>query len=90
LQIVSARGGPDALPHEMQTYDLDTIRRLGVEIAAGSAIAHLTRAGLDGFFIHLDADVLDDAVMPAVDSRQPDGLSYDELGSLLRPGLDSG
>jgi arginase len=28
--------------------------------------------------------------MPAVDSRQPDGLSYDELESLLRPVLDSG
>ena len=40
-------------------------------------------------WIHLDVDVLDDAVMPAVDSRQSDGLSYAELELLLRPLLDS-
>ena len=28
--------------------------------------------------------------MPAVDSRQPDGLSYDELEALLRPVLSTG
>jgi arginase len=33
--------------------------------------------------------VLDDAIMPAVDSRQPDGLSYSELVELLRVLLDS-
>jgi arginase len=44
---------------------------------------------VDGFWIHLDADVLDDAVMPAVDSRQPDGLSYAELIELLRVLLGS-
>jgi arginase len=39
---------------------------------------------VDGFWVHLDADVLDDEVMPAVDSRQPGGLSYAELIELLR------
>jgi arginase len=85
-----AEFGSQSLPHEMPAYDLDTIRRLGVENATGSAIAHLTRAELDGFFIHLDADVLDDAVMPAVDFRLPDGLSPGELISVLRAALDSG
>jgi arginase len=28
-------------------------------------------------------DVLDDEVMPAVDSRQPDGMSYADLGDVL-------
>ncbi|MPY48353.1 arginase family protein [Streptomyces acidicola] len=38
-----------------------------------------------GFWVHLDADVLDPSVMPAVDSPDPDGLLPDELVALLRP-----
>jgi len=38
---------------------------------------------LEGYWIHLDVDVIDDEVMPAVDSRQPDGMSYAELGEIL-------
>ena len=34
---------------------------------------------LDGFWVHLDADVLDPSVMPAVDSPDPGGLLPDEL-----------
>lgn len=44
---------------------------------------------LDGFLIHVDADVLDDKVMPAVDSREKDGLSYVELSKILVPLLSS-
>jgi arginase family enzyme len=43
------------------------------------------RADLDGFWIHLDADVLDAAVMPAVDSPEPGGPDLDQLAGLLRP-----
>lgn len=35
------------------------------------------------FFIHVDADVLDPAYMPFVDSPEPGGLTPDELSSLL-------
>ena len=51
--------------------------------------AHLSRSELDGFWIHVDADCLDDAVMPAVDFRLPDGLSPEELETVLRMALDS-
>ncbi|MFF5476534.1 arginase family protein [Streptomyces sp. NPDC012935] len=44
---------------------------------------------LDGFWVHLDADVLDPSVMPAVDSPDPEGLTPDELVALLRPLLAS-
>ncbi|WP_371575202.1 arginase family protein [Streptomyces sp. NBC_01314] len=40
---------------------------------------------LNGFWVHLDADVLDPSVMPAVDSPDPDGLLPDELTALLSP-----
>lgn len=88
-QADQAAFGSQPLPSELRAYDLEAIRRHGVEHAIGEAVAHLTRAGLDGFFIHLDADVLDDAVMPAVDFRLPGGLSPSELISALRIALES-
>jgi len=45
---------------------------------------------VDRFWVHLDADVLDDAVMPAVDSRQPGGLGQAEFIEALRVLLRSG
>ncbi|MGW1955982.1 arginase family protein [Streptomyces sp. NPDC001920] len=44
---------------------------------------------LDGYWVHLDADVLDPSVMPAVDSPDPDGLTPGELVALLEPLLAS-
>ncbi|MCA1370624.1 arginase family protein [Bradyrhizobium sp. BRP14] len=78
-----AEFGSQPLPRELRAHDLHNIRRLGVDRAARAALDHLTRPELDGFFIHLDADCLDDAVMPAVDFRVPDGLSWDELMTTL-------
>ncbi|WEX77688.1 arginase family protein [Sinorhizobium numidicum] len=82
--------GSQPLPRELRAYDLYAVRRLGIDNAARAAVQHLTRAELDGFFIHLDADCLDDAIMPAVDFRVPGGLSWDELGAALRIILASG
>ena len=36
------------------------------------------------YWLHVDADVLDSALLPAVDSPAPDGLSFEELSALLR------
>ncbi len=85
-----AKFGSQPLPAELPAYDLHAVRRMGVEAAARAAVSHLTRAELDGFFIHLDADCLDDAIMPAVDFRMPDGLSWNELSTALRIALASG
>jgi arginase len=82
--------GSQPLPAELLALDLPAVRQLGLVEAAAQAIAHLTRDGLEGFFIHFDADVLDDAVMPAVDYRLPGGLSRSEAVSLLRQALGTG
>ena len=82
--------GSQPLPPALRAFDLATVHRRGVESVAREAIEHLTRDGLDGFFIHVDADCLDDAIMPAVDYRTPDGLSWDELASTLQIALASG
>ena len=41
---------------------------------------HLSRPELSGFWMHLDADVLDDDLMPAVDYRIPGGLVLGRAG----------
>ncbi|HWU16992.1 MAG TPA: arginase family protein [Devosia sp.] len=82
--------GSQPLPPDLKVLDLPALRAMGVEKAAREAVDHLTRAELDGFFIHLDADCLDDAIMLAVDFRMPDGLSWDELAAALRIALESG
>ena len=82
--------GSQPLPETLKVLDLPAVRAMGIEAAAGEAVDHLTRAELDGFFIHLDADCLDDAIMPAVDFRVPGGLSWDELSTVLQVGLASG
>ena len=38
---------------------------------------------LDGFWVHLDVDILDPEVMPAVDTRSEGGLQPSELTELL-------
>ena len=74
----------------MQVFVLADLRRVGMAPSGDAVAARLDRPGLAGAWIHCDVDVLNDDVMPAVDSRQPDGLSYDELEALLRPILGSG
>ena len=74
---------------DITVWDLWKLRSLGVTGGALKTVEKMEASGVEGFWIHLDADVLDDAIMPAVDSRQPDGLSYDELIELLRPLLGS-
>ncbi len=91
----AVRHGSQPLPPAIHAQDLATLRRKGAASAVRESLAHLTRprnptGGLDGFWIHLDLDVLDDAIMPAVDYRLPDGLSWDELETILRAALRSG
>jgi arginase len=80
------------LPDAMPVIDRDRVRQLGAAAAARDAVAHLTRDhGPDGgFWIHVDADVLDETVMQAVDDPRPNGLSCDELIVALRTAIASG
>ena len=98
IMVLGRRDAADAEAHGSQRIedtaiamtDLEAVRAAGIEAAAARAMARLARTRLEGIWIHLDADVLDDAVMPAVDYRMPDGLSWDELAAVLRAGVSSG
>ncbi|MFI6014203.1 arginase family protein [Streptomyces sp. NPDC051243] len=83
----SAQAGMQPLPAGLHALDLDAVRASGAGTAARRAVDRLAAGAGDGFWIHLDVDVLDDAIMPAVDYRQPGGLTWDELESVLRTAL---
>lgn len=59
------------------------VRRQGVSGAAARArgVAGGSRQG--GYWLHLDVDVLEPAIMPAVDSPAPGGLNASQLTGLL-------
>ncbi|MDQ1012791.1 arginase [Streptomyces sp. V4I23] len=83
----SARAGMQPLPPRLHAMGLDRVRAAGAAAAARQAVDHLARGETAGFWVHLDVDVLDDAIMPAVDYRIPDGLSWTELETVLATAL---
>lgn len=68
----------------INALEITDVEKLGLETAASLAIEKLLENKLFGFWIHLDADVLDDSSMSAVDYRLPGGLTFSELSDLLR------
>jgi arginase len=86
------RRGCQPLPAGMLVVDRDQVRRLGADAAAREAVRYLARDGgpEDGFWIHLDADVLDETIMQAVDDPRPDGLAWDEVVAALSTAMRSG
>jgi arginase len=74
----------------IRVIDLEEVRERGVERSAYEAVERLLRPELDGFWVHVDCDALDDAAMPAVDYRLPSGLQWDELETVIRFAVNSG
>jgi arginase len=61
------------------------IRKRGIADASSRALQRVTSSQVDGFWIHIDADVIDPTEVPAVDSPVPDGLRLAQLVELLAP-----
>ncbi|MEF2525005.1 MULTISPECIES: arginase family protein [Streptomyces] len=68
----------------IRTATVGDIRARGAAATARAALDGLHPPVTAGFWVHLDADVLDPSVMPAVDSPDPGGLFPGELADLLR------
>lgn len=66
-------------------YSLAAIRDQGIQSITAGFLTMVGQSGLDGFWIHLDVDVLDNDIMPCVDSPEPGGLSYGEWQETLEP-----
>jgi arginase len=78
--------GPDALSESaiLDLPDIDLMAKAVGNVAAAS-LTRLTSPKVKGFWIHLDVDVLNPTVMPAVASPEPGGPMLDELANILRP-----
>lgn len=77
------------LESDIHYFDLKSLRKNGLKKTANQFLRLVKEHDLDGYFIHLDVDVLNDEIMPAVDSRGIDGLTYKEFRELLVPLLSS-
>lgn len=62
----------------------------GIDVTARAVLARLQSRGMDKVWVHVDLDVLDDAVMPAVDSPGSPGFDYAQLSALIRALCASG
>jgi arginase len=74
---------------DIHYFDLYALRKKGINETANEFLTMVNSKKLNGFWIHLDVDVLNDEIMPCVDSRQPDGFSYEELNKVLHPLIHS-
>lgn len=73
----------------IRSIDADAIRRDGADTVGRAAREYLQSMPTQGFWIHVDTDVLAERVMPAVDSPNPGGLDFEQLRALLAPLLAS-
>ncbi|MCD9574576.1 arginase family protein [Flavobacterium soyae] len=65
------------------TYiSLQQLRKQGIASCIKTFLSEVENKNLDGFWLHIDVDVLNDDIMPCVDSRTPDGLTYEEFNEL--------
>ena len=69
-------------------FELVKIRQNGLKKSIEDSLRHLNH--LLGFWVHMDADVLSDDKMPAVDYRISGGISFKELAIIIRELLKSG
>ncbi|WP_034483332.1 arginase family protein [Actinomadura oligospora] len=59
------------------------IERVGIADLGEQVRAHLDRHGLDRVWLHVDLDVLDERVLPAVDTPGRPGMDFAQLAELL-------
>jgi arginase len=74
----------------MQSIEAPGLRREGLAAVVGARLELLRASGIDGLWIHLDVDVLDPGLMPAVDCPEPGGLHADELVQVLDLACETG
>jgi arginase len=85
VRAIGPRSGDEALAEVAATAiavetDID-VRTAGAALVGARALTSLESA--EGFWVHLDADIIDPETMPAVDSPDPGGLALAEVGLLL-------
>ena len=71
-------------------HPLHELRRPnGIKYCVEAFLNHMNSSEIQGFWVHVDLDVLNDILMPAVDSREKGRLFYEEFRELLVPVLSN-
>ena len=73
----------EILATEITRLNVQDVLAAGIDAAAGRVLARLEARGLDRVWVHVDLDVLDEKVMPAVDSPGSPGFDYGQLAALV-------
>jgi arginase len=68
---------------DIEVLTVDDIRAVGIDETVNRLLDRVTTDEVDRFWIHLDVDILDTDVMPAVDTPTPGGLTVNQLTELL-------
>jgi arginase len=88
-------GTPDEVETErflgaaFERHPIEDVRKAGIAASMREALGRLENPESRGFWIHVDVDVLDPTLMPAVDSPDPGGLTFEELEDILALALAS-
>jgi arginase len=80
---------PAAPQPPMAAFPLNLIQQQGIAQSARTAVAHLESLPIQGFWIHVDMDVLATDWMPAVDSPETGGMTPRELSTVLKVATNS-
>lgn len=80
---------PAAPQPPMGFFPLNLVQQQGIAQSARTAVAHLESLPTQGFWIHVDMDVLATEWMPAVDSPEAGGMTPQELSTLLQVATQS-
>ena len=81
---------PDFVASGITRIATSSILDHGAPHAAAAALGHFAARKLDRVWLHVDVDILDQTVMPAVDSPGPNGLSFAQLAGLVSALVASG
>jgi arginase len=99
VQIGEREAGEPGWSRDLEDTAIERItvqwlKARGVSAAVERALGRLGERQLERAWLHIDLDVLDESVMPAVDSPGRPGLTYAELtalaGGLMRSGRIAG
>lgn len=83
-------GSQDVRKSGAQIFDLARLRHAGFETGLTSITTFLEQSRSEGTWVHFDADVLDDSIMPAVDYRLDGGLTIAEAARCIRAARSAG
>jgi arginase len=79
---------PEDFDPAVNCLSTEELREAGMAAAGGRVSGALT-SSTDGYWVHLDLDIVDPGLFFANDAPVPDGIDWDELTALMTPLLRS-